>query len=111
MSTTTLQTTDLLHRLAQELQTFEGCARLIVTFCTVSVLTAVFINFQLARQSHSIRNERPSFVKTGSMLAFFAAIYLLIRFRFNVVSVPHLFGNNKRSFSSDTDFHTQRFRH
>ena len=91
MLATTLQPTDLLHRLAQELQTFEGCVRLIVTFCTVSVLTAVFINFQLARQSHSIRNERPSFVKTGSMLAFFAAIYLLIRFRIGVYDLPAIY--------------------
>jgi protein-S-isoprenylcysteine O-methyltransferase Ste14 len=91
MSTTTLQTTDLLHRLAQEPQTFGGCSRLIVTFCTVSVLMAVFINFQLARQSHSIRNERPSFVKTGSMLAFFAAIYLLIRFRIGVYDLPAMY--------------------
>ena len=91
MSTTTLQPTDLLHRLAQELHTFEGCARLVVTLCTVSVLTAVFINFQLARQSHAIRNERHSFVKTGSMLAFLAIIYLLIRFRIGVYDLPAIY--------------------
>jgi protein-S-isoprenylcysteine O-methyltransferase Ste14 len=67
---------------------FPECARLIVTFCTVSVLAAVFINFQLARRSHSIRSERPSVVKTGSMLAFFAIIYLLIRFRVGVYIIP-----------------------
>ncbi len=79
---------DIPGRLVQELQTFPGCARLIVTFCTVSVLTAVFINFQLARRSHSIRSERPSLVKTGSMLAFFAVSYLLIRFRLGVYEIP-----------------------
>lgn len=91
MPTTTSQPIDLLQRLAQELQTFEGCARLIVTFCVVSVLTAVFINFQLARKAHTVRNERPSFVKTGSMLAFFVAIYLLIRLRIGVCDLPAIY--------------------
>lgn len=91
MPATTAQPIDLLQRLAQELQTFPGWARLIVTFCTVSVLTAVFINFQLARRAHTIRSERPSFVKTGSMLAFFAVIYLLIRLRIGVYDIPDLY--------------------
>ena len=90
MSATTSQPIDILDRLVQELQTFPGCARLIVTLCTVSVLTAVFINFQLARRSHTVRHERPSLVKTGSMLAFFAAVYLLIRFRVGVYEIPSL---------------------
>ena len=90
MPATTPPSIDILDRLIQELQTFSGWARLIVTFCTVSVLTAVFINFQLARRSHSVRSERPSLVKTGSMLAFFAAIYLLIRFRVGVYEIPAL---------------------
>ena len=88
MPTIISQPIDLLHRLVQELQTFEGCARLIVAFCTVSVLTAVFINFQLARRAHTVRNERPSFVKTGSMLVFFVIIYLLIRLRIGVYDLP-----------------------
>ena len=91
MSITTPPTADFPHRLAQELQTFEGCARLIVTFCTVSVLTAVFINFQLARKAHTVRTERPGFVQTGSMLAFFAAIYLLIRLRIGVYDLPAIY--------------------
>jgi len=88
MSATISPPIDIFGRLVQELQTFPGCARLIVTFCTVSVLTAVFMNFQLARRSHSIRSERPSLVKTGSMLAFFAIIYLLIRFRIGAYEIP-----------------------
>jgi protein-S-isoprenylcysteine O-methyltransferase Ste14 len=88
MSATTSPPIDILGRLVQELQTFPGCSRLIVTFCAVSVLTAVFINFQLARRSHSIRSERPSPVKTGSMLAFFGVIYLLVRLRIGVCEIP-----------------------
>jgi len=88
MPPTTSQPIDFFGRLVQEVQTFPGCARLIVTFCTLAVLTAVFINFQLARRSHTIRSERPSLVKTGSMLAFFGVIYLLIRFRIGVFQIP-----------------------
>jgi protein-S-isoprenylcysteine O-methyltransferase Ste14 len=88
MPATTSQPIDFFGRLVQEIQTFPGCARLIVTFCTLAVLTAVFINFQLARRSHTIRSERPSLVKTGSMLAFFGVIYLLIRFRVGVFQIP-----------------------
>ena len=47
-----------LSRGFQDLQTFEGWARLVVTLCTVSVLTAVFINFQLARHSRPIHARR-----------------------------------------------------
>jgi len=91
MPTTTSQPIDLLHCLVQELQTFEGCARLTVAFCTISVLTAVFINFQLARKAHTVRNERPSFVKTGSMLVFFAVIYLVIRLHIGVYDLPAIY--------------------
>jgi protein-S-isoprenylcysteine O-methyltransferase Ste14 len=90
MSATISQPIDILDRLARDVQTFPGCARLIVTLCAVSVLTAVFINFQLARRSHSIRSERPSLVRTGSMLAFFGVIYLLIRWRVGVYEIPTL---------------------
>ena len=82
------QPADFLGRLTQELQTFDGCARLLVTICTVSVLTAVFVNFMLAREAHVVQNRRKSFVATGSMLAFFAAIYLLIRFRVGAFEIP-----------------------
>lgn len=82
-----MQPAEILVPLARDLLTFPGFARLIVTFCAVSVLTAVFINFQLARHSHSVRSERPSLVRTGSMLAFFGIIYLLIRFRVGVYEI------------------------
>jgi protein-S-isoprenylcysteine O-methyltransferase Ste14 len=90
MSTTTPPPLDVLGRLVPDLHTFPGCARLIVTVCTVSVLTAVFINFQLARRAHSVRNERPSLVKTGSMLAFFGVVYLIIRCRVGAFEIPAL---------------------
>lgn len=80
--------TEFIGRLLDALQTFHGFARLTVTLCAVSVLAAVVINFQLARHSHSIRSERPSFVRTGPMLAFFAVIYLLIRLRVGVYEIP-----------------------
>lgn len=72
---------DFLNRLTRELQTFEGCERLAVTFCTVLVLTAVFLNFALARIDHSVHRRRKSVIATGSMLIFFFAFYLLIRMR------------------------------
>jgi protein-S-isoprenylcysteine O-methyltransferase Ste14 len=75
-------------RAARELQTFDGWARLIVTLCTISVLTAVFVNFQLARGSRPIRAKRKSLVETGSMLAFFAGFYLIIRLRIGVHEIP-----------------------
>jgi len=85
------ESTDFLGRLTQELQTFTGCARLLVTLCTVSVLTAVFFNFLLARHAHAMRTKKKSTVETGSMLAFFVGFYLLIRFRVGVHEIPGLY--------------------
>jgi len=79
---------DIWGRLVQELQSFQGCARLLVTLCTVSVLTAVFVNFVLAQNSHAIHSRRKSVVATGSMLAFFLGVYLLIRFRIGACEIP-----------------------
>jgi protein-S-isoprenylcysteine O-methyltransferase Ste14 len=76
--------------LFSNLQTFPGCARLIVTVCTVSVLMAVFINFMLARRAHTVHRERPSVVQTGTMLAFFAVIYWLIRRHIGAQEIPGL---------------------
>ena len=77
--------------LTQELQTLDGCARLLVTLCTVSVLTAVFINFMLAKEGHAVQSRRKSAVATGSMLAFFAGFYLLIRFRIGAFEIPVIY--------------------
>jgi protein-S-isoprenylcysteine O-methyltransferase Ste14 len=85
------QSTDILGRLTQELQTFEGCARLLVTLCTVSVLTAVFINFMLAREGHAVHSRRKSAVATGSMLAFFAGVYWLIRLRIGACEISAIY--------------------
>jgi protein-S-isoprenylcysteine O-methyltransferase Ste14 len=78
-------------QIVQQLQTFDGIARLVVTLCTVSVLTAVFINFALAKETHAVQNRRRSFVATGSMLAFFAGVYLLIRFRIGAFEIPAIY--------------------
>jgi protein-S-isoprenylcysteine O-methyltransferase Ste14 len=80
-----------LGRLAQGLGTFEGRASLIVTLCAVSVLTAVFVNFQLARESRAVRAKRKSVVETGSMLGFLAGFYLLVRLRVGVHEIPGLY--------------------
>ncbi len=79
MSASTSSLSHLLDRLARELQTFEGWARLLVAGCTILVLTAVFINFWLAREHHAVQRRRKSIVATGSMLAFFFGFYLLVR--------------------------------
>jgi|GEM_PF-269819 len=88
MPDNTPQSAGFLDRLTQELQTFDGCARLLVTLCAVSVLTAVFINFMLAREGHAVHSRRRSAVATGSMLAFFAGVYLFIRFRVGAFEIP-----------------------
>ncbi len=80
-----------LARLAQDLQTFPGTIRVLVTTCTVSVLAAVLLNFILARQSHAIRSQKKSTVETGSMLLFLAGFYLLIRTRTGVYDVPAMY--------------------
>jgi protein-S-isoprenylcysteine O-methyltransferase Ste14 len=82
---------DFLDRLARELQTFPGCARLFVTLCTVSVLAAVLVNFLRAREAHAVRAQRRSAVETGSMLAFFLGFYLLIRLRLGAHFIPVIY--------------------
>jgi protein-S-isoprenylcysteine O-methyltransferase Ste14 len=88
MPTITAPPIDVLNRLGQELQTFPGWARWIVALCTVSVLAAVFVNCQLAKGRRVQRTKRKSVVETGSMLAFFLVVYLLIRFRIGVCDIP-----------------------
>jgi protein-S-isoprenylcysteine O-methyltransferase Ste14 len=93
MSMPTSSSNELAGGLAQQLHTFEGCARLIVAFCTLSVLTAVFLNFMFARRkgTRAIRTERKSFVETGSMLGFLVAFCFLVKLRFGVVQIPQLY--------------------
>lgn len=55
-------------------------ARLVVPLCTALVLAAVAFNFFEARQAGPVAQRKKSPVETGSMLAFFAVVYLLIRF-------------------------------
>lgn len=74
--------------MAHEPLTFAGYERLIVTFCTVLVLTAVFLNFALARDGHAAQRRRKSIVATGSMLAFFVGFYWLIRLRIGTSEIP-----------------------
>jgi protein-S-isoprenylcysteine O-methyltransferase Ste14 len=81
----------MFSEILQPFQTFAGCVRLIVALCTVSVLTGVFANFMLAKENHAVQNRRKSFVATGSMLAFFAGFYLLVRFRVGAHEIPQLF--------------------
>ena len=76
---------------AQELHSFDGFARAIVTFCTMLVLAAVFLNFQLARGARTVRTRRNSIVETGSMLLFFAGFYSLIRFRIGAYHFPDIY--------------------
>jgi protein-S-isoprenylcysteine O-methyltransferase Ste14 len=91
MPAITRQFTDFPNRMVSELQTFDGCARLIVTLCTISVLTAVLMNFMLAKTSRAVRTKRKSSVATGAMLAFFAGVYLLIRFRIGARVIPQIY--------------------
>jgi protein-S-isoprenylcysteine O-methyltransferase Ste14 len=81
----------LLNHTVSELRTFDGWARLIVTVCAVSVLTAVFINFMLAKTGHAVLARRKSTVATGSMLVFFGAVYLLIRFHIGAQVIPQIY--------------------
>jgi protein-S-isoprenylcysteine O-methyltransferase Ste14 len=91
MSNTLSQLIDSLGRLNGELQTFQGCARLLVTVCTVLVLMAVFTNFWLARESHEIQSRRSSIVATGSMLLFLLGFYLLIRLQIGAYKISAIY--------------------
>ena len=63
-------------------------ASLIMGGCVASVFTAVLVNFILCSRRDGVREERRSLVATGSMTAFFVAVYLLIRFRVGVLPAP-----------------------
>jgi protein-S-isoprenylcysteine O-methyltransferase Ste14 len=55
-------------------------AKLTVPLCTALVLAAVALNFAEAPKAGPVARRKKSPVETGSMLAFFALVYLLIRF-------------------------------
>lgn len=82
---------NLLNRTTDELQTFQGRARLIVSICAVCVLAAVAVNFLRARTAHHVRSRHRSPVATGSMLAFFFFSYLLIRFQIGALVIGPIY--------------------
>jgi|WetSurMetagenome_2_1015567.scaffolds.fasta_scaffold164496_2 protein-S-isoprenylcysteine O-methyltransferase Ste14 len=60
-------------------------SRLIVPLCAAIVLAAVALNFFEAQEAGQVAERKKSPVETGSMLAFFAVVYLLIRFGIGTV--------------------------
>ncbi len=60
----------------------------VVSFCAAVVLLAVARNFALADRGATVTRERRSVVATGTMLAFFVAVYLIIHYRLGVVRLP-----------------------
>lgn len=59
-----------------------------VALCTAAALLAVAANFLLARPPSTIRSEQKSVVATGSMLAYFAVLYGVLRFHVGEVRLP-----------------------
>ena len=53
----------------------------VVTLCVVAVLLAVLADFLLFNQRSEIRQGQKAIVRTSTMLAFFAAYFLVVRFR------------------------------
>lgn len=62
--------------------------RWIVTLCAAAVLSAVALNFILARADRSARTVQRSPVATLSMIAFFIGVYELIHYRIGAVAIP-----------------------
>jgi protein-S-isoprenylcysteine O-methyltransferase Ste14 len=62
-------------------------ARLVVPLCAAVVLAAVAFNFLEAQEAGPVTRRKKSPVETGTMLAFFAVVYLLIRFGVGAVRV------------------------
>jgi len=56
---------------------------------TVAVFTAVFINFMSCSRGKDVKQERRSFVATGSMILFFVFLYGLVRLHIGVIPVTH----------------------
>jgi protein-S-isoprenylcysteine O-methyltransferase Ste14 len=62
-----------------------AAAPALVALATATVLAAVALNFMLARPAAAVRSERRSAVATGTMLGFFALLFLLLRFQLGAV--------------------------
>ena len=60
----------------------------VVALCTAVALLAVAANFLLAPPPSTIQAEKKSVVATGTMLAYFGVLYLLLRFQLGVVLLP-----------------------
>jgi len=63
-------------------------SRFIVAFSATLALAAVFTNFLLAKDRSAMRSEQRSPVATGTMLGFFALLYLILRLRVTERPVP-----------------------
>jgi len=64
-------------------------SRFAVAFSATLALAAVLGNFLLARSRNApIRAEKRSPVATGTMLAFFGALYVVLRFRLGEIYAP-----------------------
>ena len=82
---------ELFDNIAPQLHSLSGVARLTVMVCTFAALTAVAINFQLAKADHSIHAKKRSVVETGSMLGFLLGFYLLVRFHIGAHTIKSVY--------------------
>lgn len=82
---------DLPGGLSPAQHTWQNIAALLVTYCALTVLAAVFANFMLAKGRHAVQTRRKSVVETGSMLAFFFGDYVLIRWRIGIYELPEVY--------------------
>jgi protein-S-isoprenylcysteine O-methyltransferase Ste14 len=80
--------TQRLDELGRSLGSFAGIARAIIVLCVLATLTAVLVNFLLAKKRGEVTAESRSKVATASMLGFFAGYYCLIRFQIGVIPLP-----------------------
>lgn len=65
----------------------------VVAMCTAVALLAVAANFLLAPPPSTIKAEKKSIVATGTMLAYFVVLYLLLRFQVGGVLLPAIMAN------------------
>ncbi|HAN20976.1 MAG: hypothetical protein A2Y15_03185 [Clostridiales bacterium GWF2_36_10] len=62
---------------------------LIGAFCLWILLTAIILNFFFSKKE-KVKREKKSVVETGSMLAFFLVMFILVYLKFGVIEIDEL---------------------
>ena len=69
---------------------FDLLISIVIRLCVLIIFVAIAVNFIKADQQKNTKNEKKSFVETGTMILFFLAFYFIIKTGWGAVKISNL---------------------